>query len=69
MIFEAFGNVVLSKYILIQTIKNTINFETIFNSPTLITTGFLSLGSTLVNLFFCVNAHPLLLDDNLSDYD
>jgi hypothetical protein len=41
--------VVLSKYILIQTIRNTINFELIYNNVDARDIGYLSLGSTLVS--------------------
>ena len=47
--FEVIGNVFLSKYILLKTVSDTINYETIFNNPSLISTGFLSLGCALMS--------------------
>jgi phosphate/sulfate permease len=47
--FEVIGNVFLSKYILVKTVSDTINYQAIFNKPDLISTGFLSLGCALMS--------------------
>ncbi|CDW80953.1 phosphate permease [Stylonychia lemnae] len=48
VLFEALGNVILSKFILLQTIKNTINFTQIYGAQNLRKKGFISLGSSLM---------------------
>ena len=50
VIFEVIGNLFLSKYILIKTINDTINYEAIFNQKEQVYReyGMISLGSSLV---------------------
>lgn len=43
------GNLFLSKYILLKTVSDTINFETIFHNLDLKSRGFISLGSALMS--------------------
>ncbi len=47
--FEIIGNVFLSKYILVKTVTDTINYITIYNNEKLLSTGFLSLGCALMS--------------------
>jgi phosphate/sulfate permease len=47
--FEVIGNVFLSKYILDYTVSETFRYQKIFDSPDLISTGFLSLGCALMS--------------------
>lgn len=49
MIFEVIGNVFLSKYILLKTIDDTINFGDIFRDKELTSKGYISLGSALMS--------------------
>ncbi len=44
------GNLFLSKFILLKTVKDTINYEAIFKDSQLRSIGFISLGSALVIL-------------------
>ena len=48
MLFEVIGNVFLSKYILLNTVEETINYNTIYGQPDLQSYGYVSLGSALV---------------------
>ena len=49
LFFEVIGNVFLSKYILLKTVSETINYEKIFKSNELRSTGFISLGCALMS--------------------
>lgn len=53
VVFEIIGNVFLSKYILVKTINDTINYETIYSKQgEYREKGIISLGSSLVRKKF-----------------
>ena len=47
--FQVIGNAFLSKFILLETVKETINFNLIFKQSNLQSAGYLALGSALVS--------------------